>query len=70
MPAGSSCAQLAAGPDSAAPNPPSVPNSTRMISMAAIPRGRYSRSSARIAGCSTKLSTKASTIGKTISAAT
>jgi hypothetical protein len=25
MPAGSSCAQLAAGPDSAAPNPPSVP---------------------------------------------
>jgi len=33
--------------------------------MAAIPRGRWIRSSIRIAGCSTRLSTKASTIGNT-----
>lgn len=68
IPLGSFCAQLAAGTDSAVPSAPSLPNSTRITRMAATPRGKCTRT--RIAGVSTRLSTKARTIGKMISAAT
>jgi hypothetical protein len=47
-----------------------VPTQPAEPHIAAIPRGRWSRSSPRMAGCSTRLSTKASTIGKAISAVT
>jgi hypothetical protein len=68
-PSGSFAAQSAAGPVRAVVRPAIAANSSSMIASAARPRGTCHRSKKRIVGCSTSISTKASTIGRTISAA-
>jgi hypothetical protein len=70
MPSGSLAIHASAGPDTAAPSPTIVAITTSMSRRAPSAVGVRNRSSARKAGCISRLSMTAKIIGKTISLAT